>query len=267
MSAYILTYTETVEPLLNSIPDTLPEPDADAKARSKQVQQCVVSACEQAGGKLRFPRFMEIALYQPGMGYYTGGLQKFGDKGDFITAPEVSPLFGQCLAKQIAQVLQGFENAGAKNSTLLEFGAGSGILAADILLALAELDTLPAKYLILELSAELQQRQQQKIKECAPQLYERVEWLTSIPDNLDNVVVIANEVLDAMPVECFRVSGDEVQSLVIAQHEDGLVANYVKADAAVEQVIETIKQRSEIEFLSDYRSEYNPAIKPWLTEL
>ena len=108
---------------------------------------------------------MNIALYQPGLGYYTSGSQKFGAKGDFITAPEVSPLFGQCLAKQIADVLGEFQKNSNEKAVVLEFGAGSGVLAVDILLELERLGSLPDQYLILELSAELKHRQQQILME------------------------------------------------------------------------------------------------------
>lgn len=264
---YILTYHSTVESLLNNTPETLPTPDAEAKNRSQLVKRQVQAACEDAAGWIRFSDYMNIALYQPAIGYYTGGLQKFGEQGDFITAPEVSPLFGQCLANQVAEVLQHFKQASHTKNIVLEFGAGSGVLAVDILLALENLESLPDRYLILELSAELQQRQQEKIKQLAPHLYHLVFWLNELPTDVTNVVVIANEVLDAMPVECFRIKDNRVESLMVGVEADALVSRYALADEATEKVILTLGQRSEIVFADNYRSEYNPAIRGWLAGL
>ena len=123
--------------------EVLPDPDEAAKRRSRDLCTCISAACEQQGGSIAFSDFMRMALYQPGLGYYTGGLQKFGTAGDFITAPEVSSLFSQCVARQAAQVLNEMEHA-----EMLEFGAGSGVMAADVLLELERLHALPAHYYI-----------------------------------------------------------------------------------------------------------------------
>ena len=261
-----------VEPLIKSDLKVLAEPGDEARKRSGILQQSIKEQCEQAGGWISFSEFMNIALYQPGLGYYSGGLQKFGEKGDFITAPEVSPLFGQCLAGQIAEVFARFDAERDKDSAdqrfIIEFGAGSGVLAVDILLQLEKLKALPTKYLILELSAELQHRQKETIKKSAPQLYERIQWIDSLPENLPDTVVIANEVLDAMPVECFRIANtDTVESLMVGVDEDGkLVAEYITDESTAER-IRNIQQRSEITFNDDYRSELNPVIFGWLSAL
>lgn len=253
--------------MLNSNPEALPEPDEEAKNRSQLVKQRVRAACNHSDGWIRFSKYMDIALYQPAIGYYTGGLQKFGEKGDFITAPEVSPLFGQCLANQVAEVLQNFKIISDEKNAVLEFGAGSGVLAVDILLALEKLAALPDQYLILELSAELQQRQQEKIKNDALHLYDRVKWLSELPEDVSNVVVIANEVLDAMPVECFKSTGNNTQSLMVGMQDEDLVSRYIDADDNTLEVIKSIEQRSEIVFPEGFCSEYNPAIKGWLASL
>lgn len=229
--------------------------------------QKIRAACREAGGWIRFSEFMNMALYQPALGYYSGGLQKFGAKGDFITAPEVSHLFGQCLANQLSEILSHMKNASDEKAVLLEFGAGSGILAADILLQLEKLDALPDKYLVLELSAELQQRQQQTLQDRAPHLLSHVQWLNQLPDDVSSAVVIANEVLDAMPVECFRVKSNQnnlFESLLVGVEEDRLVSQYAPADRHTANVLTSIKQRSELDFPDDYKSEFNPAIKGWL---
>lgn len=255
-----------VEPLIKSDNRTLAEPDDEAKKRSRLLVQCIKEECEQAGGWIRFSAFMNTALYQPGLGYYSGGLQKFGERGDFITAPEVSPLFGQCLAGQVAEVFQNIREISDEKLFVIEFGAGSGVLAVDVLLQLEQLDALPEKYLILELSAELQNRQQETIKHKAPHLYERVQWLQQLPENVSNAVVIANEVLDAMPVECFRINGEKTDALMVAVKDEKLICSYL-ADDNLADAIRSIKQRSEIELADGYRSELNPAIAGWLAAL
>jgi SAM-dependent MidA family methyltransferase len=205
---------------------------------------------------------MQMALYQPGLGYYSGGLQKFGAAGDFITAPEVSPLFSHCVARQAAQVINEMETA-----EMLEFGAGSGVMAAELLLELERLQALPAHYFIVELSAELRERQKQTIMERAPHLAARVLWLDALPDRPVQGVVVANEVLDAMPVECFRIADGAVEQLrVFAQHGD-LKADYAQADAAMVEQVRTIEQRRGKAFDSGYCSEFNPAITAWLASL
>ncbi|MBA5248633.1 MAG: SAM-dependent methyltransferase [Gammaproteobacteria bacterium] len=157
------------------------------------LEQIIKNTIIQKSEAIGFDEFMNLALYYPAKGYYTGGAQKFGEQGDFITAPETSDLFGFCLARQCAQILKADDD-------LLEFGAGSGILAAQILFELGRLDKLPRQYYILELSAELQQRQKDTIGKVLPELLDRVVWLSSLPVNFSGVIV-ANEVLDAMPAK------------------------------------------------------------------
>ncbi len=228
--------------------------------------QCIRRACEQNAGRIRFSEYMNIVLYEPALGYYSGGLQKFGAAGDFITAPEVSALFSQCLARQISEVFQGFEKQNDDKNYCIEFGAGSGVLAADILLQLEKLDSLPEKYLILELSAELQHRQREIIQQKSPHLYERVQWLDQLPEHISKAVVIANEVLDAMPVECFRSNTETTEILMLAMEGEKLVPRYIM-DSRADDSIKAIQQRSEIELVAGYRSEFNPMIRGWLSAL
>ena len=257
--------------MLKNATKTLVEPGEEAKKRSLLLTQSVCSACDNANGWIDFSDFMNIALYEPGLGYYSGGLQKFGQKGDFITAPEVSPLFGQCLANQLSEVLQNLKKANNEEVFVIEFGAGSGVLAVDILLELEKLACLPEKYLILELSAELKQRQRDTISKKSPHLLQYVQWPDQLPEDVTNTIVIANEVLDAMPVECFKVNdtgnANKVESLMIGVENNKLVCRYKPAnDHLVEKVI-TMQQRSELLFSDDYCSEYNPAISGWLSAL
>ncbi len=172
----------------------LPLPDPSARNHSNLLKTTVHERIINAGGWISFADYMETVLYTPGMGYYSGQAAKFGAQGDFVTAPEISSLFGQTLAQQAVQVL-----TQVPGGSILEFGAGSGRLAVDILHTLEELDCLPVHYDILDVSADLQQRQRTTIERHIPHLASRVRWLTSLPDRFDGLI-LANEVLDAMPV-------------------------------------------------------------------
>ncbi len=175
---------------------SLPIPSEAALQHSRAVQELICAEIAAADGWISFARYMELALYAPGMGYYSGGAAKFGGTGDFVTAPEISPLFGKAVARQAAQVL---ELMGDEGGDILEFGAGTGKLALDLLLELEKLGHLPGRYLILEVSAELRQRQRELFEKRAPHLAPRVNWLEHLPVRF-NGLVLANEVLDAMPV-------------------------------------------------------------------
>lgn len=255
--------------MLDKHAQILPQPEAQAKKQSQLVKQCIQDACKPGDGWINFSEFMNIALYQPALGYYSGGSQKFGEKGDFITAPEVSALFGQCLANQVAEVFQNLESANGEKALLVEFGAGSGILAADLLLQLERLGCLPEQYLIIELSAELKQRQKETISNKAGHLLNTVQWLDQLPEAVSNAVVIANEVLDAMPLECFKVANKagDIESLMLGFDNDELVSCYQPAGDAVLQKISEMQQRSEFTLSENYKSEYNPAIAGWLSAI
>lgn len=170
----------------------LPQPDANARAHSERLVAVIRDEIEAAGGWISFARYMELALYAPGLGYYSAGAAKLGAAGDFVTAPEISPLFGRTLARQAAEILAG------TGRSILELGAGSGRLAADLLLALEALGALPERYTILEVSADLRSRQREHIAATAPHLLARVTWLSVLPARWRGLVV-ANEVLDALP--------------------------------------------------------------------
>jgi SAM-dependent MidA family methyltransferase len=182
---------------------SLPQPSADALAHSNRLCELIRREISAQGGWIPFSHFMELALYAPGLGYYTAGSRKFGQAGDFITAPELSPLFGRTLARQLIEVMQ--------NSTpnILELGAGSGKLALDILGELEKLNALPDCYSILEISADLRARQQALIREKLPHLASRVNWLDALPEKISGAV-IANEVLDALPVHLLYWSGGRI---------------------------------------------------------
>jgi len=171
----------------------LPEPSPAAAAHSRALVDRIAAEIAANDGWISFARYMELALYAPGAGYYAGGPEKFGAPGDFVTAPELSPLFGETLARQVA------EGLGAAPADVLELGAGSGALACTLLPALQQCGALPERYLILEVSASLRERQRQRIAELPSLLAKRVQWLDRLPAHLTGVI-LANEVLDALPV-------------------------------------------------------------------
>lgn len=168
---------------------SLPLPDSDALAASHALQQLIAAEIEQQGGAIAFSRFMELALYAPRLGYYSGGAAKLGADGDFTTAPEITPLFGAALARAAAAIIA----QSAPN--IIEFGAGTGKLARDVLSALQAGGVQVDSYTIIELSGELRARQQEALKD-----FPQVRWLDGFPASFSGVV-LANEVLDAMPVE------------------------------------------------------------------
>lgn len=193
--------------------NNLPAPAPEALAHSQRLQQAIAQDIIAAGGWISFARFMEQVLYRPGLGYYAAGARKFGAAGDFVTAPEMTALFGRALSRQVAQVMA------ASAPTVLEVGAGSGRLAADLLIELERLGHLPDRYFILDLSADLRERQQQTIAAAVPHLLGRVAWLDRLPETFSGAVV-ANELLDAMPAH------------IVAWREDVIVERGVGLDEA-----------------------------------
>lgn len=171
----------------------LPEPDTAAREHSARVVDAVRREIVDAGGWIPFARYMQQVLYAPGLGYYVAGARKFGPAGDFVTAPEMTPLFAQALARDVAAVL-----AASAERAIVELGAGSGAFAADLLNALARADASPSRYLILEVSPELRERQRAAIAQRAPAELARVDWIAAVPSAIDGVVLM-NEVLDAIP--------------------------------------------------------------------
>ena len=187
----------------NSSQDNSPFPQASKEilAHSAQLKNYIQESIRNNDGKISFADYMNLALYTPGLGYYSAGLKKFGRQGDFITAPEISPIFSQCLAIQCIEIMQQ-----TQQTTLLEVGAGSGIMAIELILELERRKQLPKQYLILELSAELRDRQQQAIKARLPHLYDSFQWLDKLPQAPFSGIILANELLDAMPVHMVKLT-------------------------------------------------------------
>jgi SAM-dependent MidA family methyltransferase len=240
---------------------TLPLPDATSQAVSERLMRQIKRTIEKAHGAIPFDRFMEMALYAPGLGYYVAGSRKFGEQGDFITAPEVSPLFAQCLARQMAPVL-GVIEAG----DVLEFGAGSGQLAADLLAELEQLGRLPRDYKIMELSPELRARQRETIESRVPHLLPRVNWLETMPNGFQGVV-FANELLDAMPVSRFRVNEGMVEECFVICDEDGLRERFDSpVTPGLESAVKVIYQTCG-DLPHGYISEVNLRQTAWISAL
>lgn len=194
----------------------LPPPSTDALAHSARLCELIRNDIQSQGGWIPFSRFMELSLYAPGLGYYTAGAHKFGETGDFITAPELSPLFGRTLARQLRDVMQ------VSTPHVLELGAGSGKLALDVLGELERLGALPDSYSILEVSADLRERQQTLLKERLPHLYDRIHWLDTLPDSLSGAV-FGNEVLDALPVHLVFWNEGKIMERGVATEDNRFV--------------------------------------------
>jgi len=239
-------------------PITLPEPDEIARAHSLQLQSCINGRLQN--GLISFADYMHMALYEPGLGYYMAGSQKFGAQGDFVTAPEVSTLFGQCVAVQAREVL----NVLGQGS-VLELGAGSGRLAASVCSALV--DKPPEHYFILEPSAELQQRQKQRLRdELTDELFHRVVWLDTLPENFVGVC-IANEVMDALPVELFTFSNDEFLQVCVQAGGDGLSFTNRAAPEHLQSTLIEMQAELGSAFVDGYRSEMCCLLSPWIASL
>uniref|UniRef100_Q31EL6 SAM-dependent methyltransferase n=1 Tax=Hydrogenovibrio crunogenus (strain DSM 25203 / XCL-2) TaxID=317025 RepID=Q31EL6_HYDCU len=242
----------------------LPSPSEEAQQKSLSLQQKIRQMLKRHG-MMPFPRFMEMALYTPGLGYYASGLPKIGQQGDFITAPEVSPIFSRCLARQAAQVLETLETP-----NVIEFGAGKGTMAKDILLELDALEQPIEQYYIVELSADLRARQQETLQALPETLFNKVVWLDQLPKDPLQAVVLANEVLDAMPVERLRLEEEQSLRGYVIFNEDKqrfgwdyhpiTDATLQKASNAILNLIGTPSARG-------YETEINLNIHPWLQSI
>jgi SAM-dependent MidA family methyltransferase len=240
-----------------SLPSSLPPATADEQAHSDLLLTKIRDAIDANRGWLAFERYMEMALYEPGLGYYSAGARKLGADGDFVTAPEISALFSRCLARQCAQVLADI------GGDILELGAGSGVMAADLLAELNALETLPNHYCILEVSADLRERQRATLAERVPHLLARVTWLDALPSELTGVV-IANEVLDALPVQRFVIRGGQVNALGVTWQLGKLDWSEVRADAKLEAAVRAVEKYIGRALPDGYHSEINTRLQPWL---
>ncbi|MCK5918709.1 MAG: SAM-dependent methyltransferase [Cocleimonas sp.] len=236
----------------------LPRPSDDALAHSQKLQHKIRDAIHENNGAISFRRYMEMALYQQGLGYYVAGARKIGKSGDFMTAPESSPLFSQCLASQCQQVL-----AQLKEGDILELGAGSGLMAAHILLELEKQSSLPVHYYILDVSPELKQRQQETIEKLAPHLLVRVSWLDKLPHSFTGVI-LGNEVLDAMPVDVFTLHKDQCFEHQVIWQEGELLEQLNPAPA---DLMDAVANLNLADMESPYTTEINQNLAGWFAAL
>jgi len=225
----------------------LPPPDDDAREHSARVFRHIRERIASEGGWIPFAVFMDLALHAPGLGYYAAGAQKFGAPGDFVTAPEITPLFGRCVARQVAQILE------LTGGDIVELGAGSGVLAVDMLGELERLDRVPKRYRILEPSPDLAQRQQHRVKQSIPSLAGGVEWIETLPEKFSGVI-IANEVLDALPVHLVAWREDGLFERGVTFRDDSFAWEEREADESLGVVV------NEIVVSAPYLSEISPGV-------
>jgi len=244
-----------------SVPLDLPELTPDEVAHSAALVEHIRAAIRKAGGWIDFAQFMQLALYAPGLGYYSAGARKFGAAGDFITAPEVAPVFSRCLAVQCAEVLQ---HLGTSDARILELGAGSGVMAAGLLAELERQGALPAEYLILDLSADLRERQQATIAQAVPHLLDRVHWLDGLPDEPFTGLIIANEVLDALSVQRFAIRQGEVNALGVSDEFGQFVLAEVRGGERLVAAVRQIERDAGVTLPDGYESELCLGLAQWL---
>jgi SAM-dependent MidA family methyltransferase len=246
--------------MLTELP--LPALSADESAHAACVAEHIAAAIAAAGGWIPFSQFMQLALYAPGLGYYSAGTRKFGASGDFVTAPELTPVFARCLAGQVAEVL---EQTGGGD--VVEVGAGSGALAAELLARLAARDALPERYRILEVSADLREVQQKTLQARDPALAARVIWLDTPPEEPWRGVVLANEVADALPVEPFRLAGGGIEVAGVVTAGEGFA--FEMRPAAPELAAQVNRRLADLpEALPQgFQSEASLLLRPWIATL
>jgi SAM-dependent MidA family methyltransferase len=227
----------------------LPALSPDEEGHSRAASEFIRGRITAAGGWISFADFMEMALYAPGLGYYSAGAVKLGASGDFVTAPEISDLFSRCVARQCADVLA------VTGGHILELGAGTGRMAACVLQSLAEIGVLPDQYAILEVSADLADRQRARIGQLPKELRDRVVWLDRLPATPLHGVVLANEVLDALPVQRFVVRSGRARELGVVLAGDGFA--WQESSAELPDV-------PAMELPDGYVSEVCSRVDPWI---
>lgn len=244
------------------IPQGLPVPTISLQAQNEQLCQLIRKEIRHhASASISFARFMQLALYEPELGYYTAALDKFGKAGDFTTAPEISPLFARCIGRQCQQVF-----ASLGQSDILEIGAGTGQLAIDLLLFLEKEQSLPRTYKIFEISPTLRQRQQQRLKQCIPHLFPLIEWLEDWPAMPIKGVILANEVVDALPVHQFFWTKESIQEVRVGVDKDHFKYHLAPIDSLL---ISQLSQLQETYFpeAKDYQSEVSRGLTDWVSKM
>lgn len=243
----------------------LPLPTLEGQQHSQALEKYIKNICAQhKDNRIPFKLFMDLALYTPGLGYYSAGARKLGLEGDFVTAPEISPLFGQSLSFAIDNILNYFPNTAVP--CILELGAGTGKLAADIL---ETLKILPEKYFILEISADLIERQKKYLSERLPlSLFQRLEWLNALPKIPFAGIILANEVIDALPVHKIKITSDLTRPyweyyVNYSNHQ----FQWQLGPPSTPQLNHFLSQLFPHKITRDFISEINTDLYPWLNSL
>jgi len=243
-----------------SILPPLTEEEAEHSAR---VEALIRRRIAEAGGWIGFETFMDLALYAPGLGYYSAGSAKLGRAGDFVTAPEVSDLFSRCIARQCAEILQGLGGG-----DILELGAGTGRMAAVVMQTLAELGAPPERYAMLEVSADLRARQRDRVAKLPEPLRDRFIWLDRLPEQPVRGIILVNEVLDALPCRRFVTTGASagigVRELGVAVEGQSLVERDAPADATLTRAWEALRDELPAPLPEGYSSEICLRAAPWI---
>ena len=239
----------------------LPPPDAEALAHSARLTALIREQIAAHDGAIPFSRFMELALYAPGLGYYSAGASKFGAEGDFVTAPELGPVFAACVAEAVAPVLRQI----GPQARFLELGGGTGAFAEVALKRLLELDALPDRYAILEPSAQLRHRQRERLRErLVPPVFELLEWPDApFGDEWDGVL-FANEVIDALPTPRFAIQNEEVFEEYVVAEGEGFARSLRPADDFLANAVRRAERRLERPLAEGYRSELLPQLPYWI---
>jgi SAM-dependent MidA family methyltransferase len=240
----------------------LPPLSADERRHSEALAELIRTQVRAAGGWLSFERFMELALYAPGLGYYSAGAVKLGPGGDFVTAPQMSELFSRCVARSCAEVLR------RTGGEILELGAGTGVMAGGVLRELAGLGVLPERYAILEVSADLAARQREHLAELPAPLRDRVVWLEQLPADPFAGVILANEVADALPCRRFICGEGSVRELGVSLSGAGeFQERAAQADPALARACAAVFAALAAPLPDGYVSELSLNIGPWIASL
>jgi len=239
----------------------LPNLGEAAASHSQKLEKHIKQHLKENHNYLSFAAFMELALYAPGLGYYSAGSQKFGQAGDFVTAAEISPLFSHCLGRYWQQLLVEFQQA-----DILEVGGGSGRMCCDLLKFLEHSKALPQRYFILDLSADLKARQRELLARECPGLLPRVQWIDKFPQSFKGLI-LANELLDAMPVQCFSWQAAKLMEWGVSLSEGQLQWQLKQPSLSLAQAIDELPASLKEAWHQGYRSEINLNLKPWLGSL